>query len=78
MWSLGCVIYELASLKPPFLAKNMNELYQKVTKGQYPEIPKHFNKDLGKTIGYCLQVNPKLRPTPDELLAMAVFNDGVE
>lgn len=27
IWSLGCVIYELTSLKPPFLAKNMKELY---------------------------------------------------
>ena len=30
VWSLGCVIYELTSLKPPFLAKNMNELFNKV------------------------------------------------
>jgi NIMA (never in mitosis gene a)-related kinase len=27
MWSLGCVIYELTCLKPPFLASNMNELF---------------------------------------------------
>ena len=30
IWSLGCVIYELTALKPPFLAKNMNELFTKV------------------------------------------------
>ena len=43
IWSLGCVIYELTSLKPPFLAKNMQELFSKVTAGKYPAIPKHFS-----------------------------------
>jgi NIMA (never in mitosis gene a)-related kinase len=43
MWSLGCVIYELTTLKPPFLATNMKELFTKVTKGKYPDIPKHFS-----------------------------------
>jgi NIMA (never in mitosis gene a)-related kinase len=56
----------------------MNELYQKVTKGSYPDIPKHFSKDLSRIIGYCLQVNPQLRPTPEELLKMPVFNNGEE
>ena len=27
MWSLGCVIYELTALQPPFLANNMKELF---------------------------------------------------
>ena len=27
VWSLGCVIYELAALHPPFLAQDMNGLY---------------------------------------------------
>jgi NIMA (never in mitosis gene a)-related kinase len=46
IWSLGCVIYELVALKPPFTAKNMQELFSKVQKGVYPEIPKHFSNDL--------------------------------
>ncbi len=32
IWSLGCLSYELCSLVPPFRAKDMNQLYEKVTK----------------------------------------------
>lgn len=63
IWSLGCVIYELTCLKPPFLAKNMNELYSKVQKGAYPAIPKHFSNGLSSFISKCLQVNPANRPS---------------
>lgn len=76
MWSLGCVIYELTALKPPFLANNMKELFTKVTRGKYPEIPKHFSQDLSKMISYCLNVNPQSRPSPEELLQMPAFNGG--
>lgn len=67
IWSLGCVIYELTALKPPFLAKNMNELFSKVQKGVYPDIPKHFSNDLRNLIAMCLKVNPAQRPSADEL-----------
>ena len=33
IWSLGCVIYELTSLRPPFMAKDMETLHSKVVKG---------------------------------------------
>lgn len=28
VWSLGCVIYQMATLTPPFLAKSMDMLYE--------------------------------------------------
>ena len=33
VWSLGCVIYEVCTLQPPFKAKDMNGLYKTVLKG---------------------------------------------
>ena len=35
IWSLGCVLYEMLALKTPFIADNMDALYQKVISGQY-------------------------------------------
>jgi hypothetical protein len=35
IWSLGCVLYEMMMLNPPFRAANMNGLYQKVMRGLY-------------------------------------------
>lgn len=63
IWSLGCVIYEMTTLKPPFRAQDMNGLYKKVIKGAYPEIPRKYTKDLADVIMRLLSVEPKLRPS---------------
>ena len=33
IWGLGCVLYELCTLKPPFRGDDMDEIYKKVIKG---------------------------------------------
>lgn len=70
IWSLGCVIYEMTTLKPPFRAADMNGLYKKVIKGAYPEIPKKYTKDLSDVIMRMLSVEPKLRPSCQQILEM--------
>lgn len=30
IWSIGCVVYELCALQPPFRASTMNGLYQRI------------------------------------------------
>lgn len=70
MWSLGCVLYELVALRPPFRAEDMEGLYRKVLRGQYPRIPAHFSNDLSEVIGVLLQVNPRHRPSIEQFLQM--------
>ena len=33
IWSVGCVMYELCALKPPFRGNNLEQLYASVKKG---------------------------------------------
>jgi serine/threonine protein kinase len=68
IWSLGCVLYEVCALKPPFTASNMKGLYNKVIKGSYQRIPQMYSDDLAAVIDMCLQVMPSKRPAAAELL----------
>ena len=60
----------MTTLKPPFRAQDMNGLYKKVLKGAYPEIPKKYTKDLADVIMKMLSVEPRFRPTCDQILEM--------
>ena len=34
IWSVGCILYELCALKPPFRGHNLDQLYKNVTRGK--------------------------------------------
>lgn len=68
IWSLGCVLYEMASWKPPFRANDMQGLFKKVQRGLFERIPKFYSEDLQNIICECLKVQPSLRPSTQQLL----------
>jgi len=57
VWSLGCILYELCALRPPFNADSHVELVKKVTSGHLQRIPSGYSDDLFALISALLQVN---------------------
>ena len=54
LWSLGCVLYEMCALQPPFRATDMNQLFKRVCEGRIPALPREFGKDMMYMIKLCL------------------------
>ena len=78
VWSLGCVLYEMITLRPHFRAQNMEGLYNKVCKGQFSRIPDKFSDDLYKVVQFLLQVNPISRPSCEQILNHPIIQKRIE
>ena len=78
VWSLGCVLYEMITLRPPFRAKDMEGLFNKVCKGQFSRIPDRFSDDLFKIVQYLLQVSSIQRPSCEQILQHPIVLKRIE
>ena len=78
VWSLGCVLYEMITLRPPFRAKDMEGLFNKVCKGEINKIPEKFSDDLFQIVKYLLQVNSIQRPSCDQILQHPIILKRIE
>ncbi|XP_064622920.1 serine/threonine-protein kinase Nek2-like [Lineus longissimus] len=68
IWSLGCLIYELCALHPPFTATNQKDLAVRIRLGKFSRIPVQFSEDLNRMIGSMLKIEEDQRPTIEDLL----------
>ncbi|MFT7809441.1 serine/threonine-protein kinase Nek1 isoform X13 [Arapaima gigas] len=69
IWALGCVLYEMCTLKHAFEAGNMKNLVLKIIRGSYPPVSVHYSHDLRSLVSQLFKRSPKDRPSVNTILA---------
>uniref|UniRef100_A0A8C0Y2W3 Serine/threonine-protein kinase Nek4 n=1 Tax=Castor canadensis TaxID=51338 RepID=A0A8C0Y2W3_CASCN len=68
VWALGCCVYEMATLKHAFNAKDMNSLVYRIIEGKLPPMPRVYSPDLAELIRTMLSKRPEERPSVRSIL----------
>ncbi|KAK8895083.1 hypothetical protein M9Y10_023525 [Tritrichomonas musculus] len=68
IWSLGCILYELCTLKHAFNAPNMKQLMMNIIQARYTPVPSQYSQDLRSLVDRMLTKEPEKRPTINQIL----------
>lgn len=77
IWSLGCILYELCTLRHAFNAQNMNALLMNIICGKYAPIPSIYSSDLKQLVSDCLTKDPKARPSINQILTRPIIKKWI-
>ncbi|XP_033115096.1 serine/threonine-protein kinase Nek8-like [Anneissia japonica] len=73
IWALGCVLYELATLKRAFEGPNLPALVLKIMRGAVAPVSDKYSKDLHQLILRMLHLTPEKRPTITQVMAEPII-----
>ncbi|KAH7713952.1 NEK/NEK6 protein kinase [Aphelenchoides avenae] len=74
IWSVGCLLYEMAALQSPFYGEKMNlyALVRKIEKCEYPPVPRNiYSTQLKMLISNCICADPSRRFDAEQVLMVA-------
>jgi NIMA (never in mitosis gene a)-related kinase len=77
IWSLGCIIYEMCTSRPPFRGTSLKELGSNILNGYYLPIS-GFSNDIREIVSKMLIVDPKRRASTDELLNSEIIQRKIK
>ncbi|XP_014773599.1 serine/threonine-protein kinase Nek8 isoform X1 [Octopus bimaculoides] len=68
IWALGCVLYEMVTLKRAFEASNLPALIIKIVGGTFEPIPDIYSEESRSLILSMLHRDPSRRPTINQII----------
>ncbi|NXD82371.1 NEK4 kinase, partial [Halcyon senegalensis] len=77
VWALGCCVYEMATLKHAFNAKDMNSLVYRIIEGKLPPMPKDYSPQLVEIIRTMLSKKPEERPSVKSILRQSYIKHQI-
>ncbi|NWW84095.1 NEK4 kinase, partial [Rhynochetos jubatus] len=77
VWALGCCVYEMATLKHAFNAKDMNSLVYRIIEGKLPPMPKDYSPQLVEIIRTMLSKKPEERPSVRSILRQPYIKNQI-
>ncbi|XP_070588874.1 serine/threonine-protein kinase Nek5 isoform X2 [Erythrolamprus reginae] len=78
IWSLGCVLYELCTLKHPFEGNNLPQLIMKICKGHFIPVSVKYSSDLRLLISQLFRTSPRDRPSINSILKKAFLEKQIK
>ncbi|XP_074085090.1 serine/threonine-protein kinase Nek1 isoform X12 [Macrotis lagotis] len=78
IWALGCVLYEMCTLKHAFEAGNMKNLVLKIISGSFPPVSCHYSYDLQNLLSLLFKRNPRERPSVNSILRKSFIAKRIE
>ncbi|XP_058247904.1 serine/threonine-protein kinase Nek5 isoform X1 [Hemibagrus wyckioides] len=77
MWSLGCVLYELCTLRHPFEGSSLRQLIVKICRGHYTPVSQRYSADLRLLLSQLFKVSPRDRPSVNSLLKRPLLHKHI-
>ncbi|XP_070552703.1 serine/threonine-protein kinase Nek1-like isoform X6 [Ptychodera flava] len=78
IWALGCVLYELCTLKHAFEAGNMKNLVLKIIRGSYPPLSPKYSYELRNLQASLLKRSARDRPSVNTVLKKPFLQKRIE
>ena len=77
VWSLGIMLYYLATLKVPFEDSNKFAMLEKIEKGEREELPEGFSEPVRELLSQLLQKDQSKRPSIDDIIHKPIIQDQI-